>query len=292
MKGRGAMNRILGMASLALLAACSDAPDLSLPPIAVGGGGARLMSGRGSYDDCYSMMTKLHLQLREGLRPPANHLAVGGSLDEIIANLEAMQAAVIPEQRPKFDPFLKEYGEWRDAFRRGTTAGLEPAVTELERRIRISLGPSKVTLADKAEAAAPKEVVKKPEDPLLPKRDPPDKPVDEPKKPDPEVKPAKDTAYWMVYAAWKQSHADLVDAYTKKGDWKKPFDRTLESLAALKERVAIENDRASLEVYIKHYKATRDKIEKGGSEAKDDYILGDLRVVSNLIEGTFNPDKK
>ncbi len=284
------MKRIL-LFALPAFAACGGVPDLTIPPLAVGTSGTRLMTGDArnpgeAYDNAFGSMTKLHLQIHEGLRPPANRIAIRSGLDDIINNLLTMQALVIEEQRDRFNAILKDYREWRALAENGQTNGLGNAMTRGERDIRSTLGPSKVTLI--AELPGAGTVARKVPEKVEPARTEP-KHV-EPAKVEP-VTPAKDVSHWMIYAAWRTSHADLVEAVTKKGEWQKQFGRVLECVAAMKSRVS-EEGANTLQVYANQYKMIQKKLADGGSEAKDEFILKDLGVVSSLIENGFNPDKK
>ena len=296
------MNRIFGPAiALALLAGCGDGPDLSLPPIALGGGsGARLMNGEAkspadAYDMCFTEMTKLHNRIRESLRPPSNTTAVRGALERIVSNVKTMQDQVVEEQKDAFTYFIREYSEWLALMNRGMTSGLESSITELERKVRITVGPSKMRFRSSFSTDPASKGPEKPADPLLPPPPDPKPGVEEPKKP--ETAPAKDTSFWMIYAAWKASHQELVEAWTKnKAEGAKAYAKVAECLGAMKPR--LQNDaQNTLQVYMDFYRSraaeTKDFTAAPPKEkGTEENVLGDLNMLFKQIEAAFNPDRK
>jgi hypothetical protein len=291
------MNRFFGPAlAAALLAGCSDSSEVSLPPIALGGGsGARIVTGDAkspaeAYDNRFTEMTKLHSRIRESLRPPSNTTAVRGCLERIVDNVKTMQALVVDEQKSALDYFIREYSDWLAHFNRGMTGGLESAVTELERKLRITVGPSRMRFVSDFPADPGAKRPEKPADPpVVPK------PVDEPKKPEPA--PAKETTFWMIYAAWKASHQELTEAWTRnKADGAKAYAKVVECLATLKPRLAADAQN-TLQVYLDFYRSraaeTKDFTAAPAKEkGTEENVLADLNMLFKQIEAAFSPDRK
>ncbi len=135
-------------------------------------------------------------------------------------------------------------------------------------------------------------------------RPPPPKPketapaAESPKKPDPTPAPtpapaARTVPLWMIHKAWKASHGDLVEAYSKnpKGDCAAAYAHVQEALAEMKGRLDADG-RNKLQVYLDFYSKiaedTRTFTELPAG-TREEYILKDLSVVANLIDAAFDP---
>jgi hypothetical protein len=285
------MKRI-ALLGLAALAACADAPDVSVPPIAIGGGGARLMTGNAktpleAYDTAYSQMTKLHHRIADSLRAPVNVGGARDALDEVLANLQLMRALAMEAERPRFDPFLKDYGEWRTVIARGSTSGAAQPLETLGAKVRSQLHPNSVRILAEFPGGKPEPAKPEP-DPAKPKTPEPAPPAPAP----PEV------PLGILFDAWKTRHAQLAEAYgkTPKGDGARAYGRVIEALAAMKAKLAPEAG-VKLQGYLDFYgNLAKDTANftgpPGNGKDKEENVLQDLRVVSRLIEDAFDPDRK
>jgi len=277
--------------ALALLAAgCGDsAPDIpDMPPISVSSGGVSLMSEartpREAYELAYGRLNSYHTKVRNWLYAnPPNDYAIERTMIQIAESVETMHAVALEPKKSELVPLARWYremskGPWRGSF--------ESELRRYERLLKGGFASSDVDVI--AEFPDKKPPTAGGTDPK-----PPDDPKDKPKPP-PTPPPSSDTPVWMLYNAWKQSHADLVEAYGKKGDCARAYQRVRESMAALKARLP-EDRRKKLDLCDAIYQQQWDETKSytapppGGKE--EDVVRG-LTYVGAEMEREYNPDKK
>jgi len=287
------MRRLLAL-SVFLASSCSDGPDIPrIPTIALSGGGAHLMTNARTpyeaYDNAYGQMTPCHLRVRSGLgqSPERNYVDSGAALQEIAEALKNMQVLVTAEAKAAFDTYITNYSQLAsDVQRHQPPANWQTRIDLGEKEIKIRFAPSKASIVTEwppgmgpkggapVEANTPKETPPTPAPPPAPKA--------------PEV-PVR-----LAFKAWKQSHADLVEAFKAAKDPRTTYGDVLGALAAMKEGLpAARHAKLDLmrAVYEQQHEETKGftAVPPHGSK---ELILKQLDVVKETLETEYDPDRK
>lgn len=316
------MKLLPGIALLFALG-CADS-SAELPPMEVGSGGARLMTGSGrspeeNYEIAYAQLHKQHINVRRALEPRGRNLyGASLSMQSILDSFARMRSLVTPPHQVKFDPWIAKYQEWQKLIERDTWGGSFMQDFDIaERRVKETFSIDNVELAAAAvPAPAPvaKEPAPRPADPAPPKEAapgiPPDKVVPPPHRPDPAPgapkapataerpptpAPAPAANGRIYYKAWDGFHDALIAAYkaTPRPDCRPKFEDLRESLLLLKSTLPPDRGQ-KLQIYIDYYAAMSEKTKAFSSlpeKTTDKDILDELDVVARVLRKEFNPDR-
>jgi hypothetical protein len=293
-----------------------------LPPVEIGGSGARLMSGTGktpeeSYEIAYAQLSKQHLNVRRALEPRGRNLyGASLSMQAILDAFERMRSLVTPPCQVRFDPWIAKYKEWQKEVERDTWGGsFLQDLDVAERRVKevFSLDAVELVTAQPIAAKDPPPAIR-PAPPAAPRETPvaipPDKAVLPPARPVPPASeapvPAERTASQLppaapagnsriYYKAWDGFHDALAAAFkaTPRPDCRSKYEDLRDSLQLLK--ATLSSDRAlKLQIYIDYYAAMSEKTRTFSSlpeKTTDKDILDELEVVARVIRKEFNPDR-
>ncbi len=294
------MRLILPGFALLLVAGCGSA---EIPPIEIGGGGARLMNGRArdavdAYQMAYAQLSPQHHRVRASLEPRGQNLhGAKVGVEAIIYYLETMKSVVTPAWQGRFEPYLAKYREWVQDISRNTWGG--SFLQDFERtgqEVRSRFRPDLVEFADPA-AAAPE--AKPPSPPAVPPETPPppkapaEQPVNRPPQKPEAGPPAPGLSAGLLFRAWDGAHNDLIAAYKQKKDVRSRYEMVQEALGHLKRQLPA--DRAGrLQIYIDYYAALHDRT-KGFTllpeKTTEQDVVDELNVAARVIRNEFNPDK-
>ncbi|MBI4564918.1 MAG: hypothetical protein HY716_09535 [Planctomycetes bacterium] len=282
------MSRTSFFAAIIVAAGCSGPEFPDLPPIAIGGGGARLMTDARTpaeaYDNAYSRLTGLHLQVRDSLSRMGMKNVAGAkaALDEIVENLEILHSLLSdPAAKEALRPYVIAYRELAADVERGRYgANWKTQIDQAEREIKSRFAPSKVAIMSSwppGREPTPPDAAKPAADASTPEPPPPPVP-----------------SYRLAFQAWKQSHADLTERFKNSADCAGAYASVLEAVDAMKSQLP-EARRAKLElmrsVYEQQHAETSGftKIPEHGSK---ELILRQLGIVQETLEREYDPEKK
>ena len=285
---------------LLIPAACTEG---GIPPASIGGDGAKLMDGNARnavelYDMAYSWLSKHHLNVRYNLRKsPPNYYGAAKNVDRIIVNLKIMKSLTIAPTSEQIGDYIAKYQVALEGLdRKSGGTGILRNLNGYEKQVKIWFATSQVKIRT--------QIPVKPEDPGETKKDDPDK-LPAPKDEEPVVKPEpKDepkteprdkvtTEFFVLYKAWEAVHQDLVGAYNDQKECVKHYQRVVKIVRDMAAASKKAEDKATLGTCAKMYDAVNKKT-KGFTfipdKLKREDIHAELRVISRLIDGEFNPD--
>ena len=281
------------------LSGCSDTP------IAIGSGSIRLMNGTAgnaaqAYDMAYSQMTPQHIRIRRSLDPQSfNIVGARTATERILGALETMQSRVSPEQRKRFDPYIKHYRDGFQDLRTGRpNASFMSRTDRYEREIKARLSLRTVRLAGPTPVEppmAPKPAPVPP--PGTPTSTPAEPPVASTAPPTP-VKPPPPAPTGisgrLIFKAWNAAHGDLVSTYREKKNCETAYQDLAEALDLMQARLS-GKDVEKLRSYHQFYEGIRTNTsgfttlpEKTSAED----ILQELEVVARWIKRAFEPTRE
>ena len=286
------MHRALVLAVLG--AAACGGPDVPrLPPIAVGGGGARLMdearTPAEAYENAFGKLTGCHNRVRQGLGNAnnRNHRDAAGALAEIVESLRVMRALVTEEAKKAYDPYIASY----ESLARDTDLDRAPAnwqtridTGEKEIKSKFSYAQAPIVSAwppgmgpGTSSTEAPQSTTKTPDAAAPP-----------PHSKGPEI-PIR-----LSFKAWKQSHADLVEAFKTGRGAEAAYADIQSAVAAMKQGLPAARH-AKLDLMLAVYEQQHGEtkgftaVPQHGSK---DLILKQLDVVKETLESEYDPDRK
>lgn len=309
------MKRSLPGIVLAAVMGCGSA---EIPPIEIGGGGgARLMNGKGeniyeAYKIAYSNLTKQHYNVRRNMEARGrNRYGARIAMERITRYLQQMRLAVTPEFQEAMDPYIKRYKGWVESIRTGTWGGsFMSDFNRGEREIKSRFNPGKVAYATAAPApsaetapaaAVPAPPAAKPASSTVPSDRAEIPAVKAAPKPAPTAAPAQAPrsapkpaiSLPVAYRAWSGAHDALVKAYQAKKDCAGNYAEVVEALGLMK--ASAKAGRATkLQIYVEYYAQIHKKT--GGfttlpEKTTHQEIVEELDVAARVIRGDFNPDK-
>ncbi len=278
-----------------LFAGACSAPDIPrLPPISVGGGGARLMNEARTpaeaYENAFGTLTGCHNRVRSGLGPTAdrNYIDASAALDEIAESLRVMRALVIEEAKPAYDPYIASYADLAlDVERRRPPANWQTRLDQGEKEIKSKFSYAQAPIvADWPAGMGPTHgTVPQPKPPLAP-TDADVPPPSSPKGPEIPIR--------LAYKAWKQSHADLAAAFNSGKDATRAYTDVQDAIAAMKQTLPRARH-AKLDLMLAVYEQQHGET-KGFSavpaHGSKELILKQLDVVKETLEAEYDPDRK
>lgn len=306
---------------LALLAACADGAEV--PPLEIGGGGVRAMTGNAktpveAYENAYA---QIHRQTQNVLRALQNRgqnlYAAREGMAALAHAVETMRSVAAPLERPRFDPYVARYRGWLSDLDRNVWGGsflsdVEQSAVEVKTRFSpasieiLAEFPGAATAQSPPPPAAPPPGTKPPasgvpEDKALlpPPGATPSSPSAAPTAPPgatppPAAVPAASAR--LLYKAWDRAHDDLVASVKAKKDARRNYEDVMESLRLLKAQTAEPDRVKKLEIYLDYYAAVHEKT-KGftappeGEKATEKDVADELDVAARVIRSLFNPDK-
>ncbi len=284
------MRRSIAIILPFFVAACGAADIDDVPPLSIGGSTPGFMTDTSNPVDAYATaharLTSLHTQLRHFTKAPANTYSASITAGQLVDAITLMQELIEEPKKSELQPILDWYRDVKSAVEWGRFGGSYAGNLDMnQQKLRSGFSPSAVTIV----AKSPK-----------PDKTPggttatPPAPGDTTKPPPEPTKPPSDVPLWMLFNAWKQSHADLIEAFAKKADAGKAYRRLRESVGALKARVPGEKQQ-KLALGEATYEQQNDET-KGFTAlpagAKDEDVLRVLRLVGDMIEKEYNPDRK
>jgi len=287
-----AMPRLLALLVL-VAASCSDGPDIPrIPPIALSGGGARLMNNARTpfeaYENAYGQMTPCHLRVRTGLgaSPQRNYVDSGAALQEITESLRTMQTLVSGEAKAAFDPYIATYTRLAsDVERQQPPANWQTRIDVGEKEIKIKFSPSKMPIVSEWPPGMGPRGAPPPEAKTPPESKPP-APPPPPRAPEIPVR--------LAFKAWKQSHAELVEAFKTGKDAQTAYADILGAISAMKEGLPAARH-AKLDLMRAVYEQQNEETKGFTSvppHGSKELILKQLDVVKETLETEYDPDRK
>lgn len=266
-----------------------------LPTIKIGSSGVSTSQDKGTpverYENAYNRLKKEHLTVRQNLY--SNTLAIKSALDSILQNLNIMKSLTVEPYSSGIQEYIEKYKELYPDFVNNRISSMTLSKFEkYENDVYSKFYPTNVDILVEpiSQHTKPNNQVTN-NNPTTPVKN--GNNTTPPNTTDPKEHPT-DTPFWIIYKAWEQAHNDLINAYTtKKGSYKKLYDRLKESLALLKKRLP-QHEQAKLQIYINEYEriynATSEltALHKGSTEND---ILSELKTVGSVISQTYNPDK-
>jgi hypothetical protein len=294
---------------------------VEIPPVEIGGSGARLMTGGGRtpeevYENAYAQLTKQHLNVRRALEPRGRNLyGASLSMQSILDAFVTMRSVTVAAQQSKFDAEIVQYETWKRDIDRDTWGGsFLSDFDRAERRVKEKFDPAKAELlaslpsAPAAKEAAPAPAVKTAEPAtttlIPPDKTPTAKPAPAPENPAPKAPekapdappaPAPAASGRLFYKAWIASHEELVAAYktSPRPDCRTRYEDVIESLKLMKGTLPA--DRApKLQIYMDFYGGLNEKTKTFSAlpeKTTEKDVLNELDVISQVIRREFNPDK-
>ncbi|HKS15788.1 MAG TPA: hypothetical protein VJU16_00590 [Planctomycetota bacterium] len=265
-----------------------------MPPLSVGGGGVRMMdearTPAEAYENAYSKLTGCHNRVRSGLGSSVqrNYRDAAGALEEIAEALRVMRALVADEAKPAYDPYIASYAELaadtnRDRAPANWLTRIDVGEKEIKSKFSYVQAPIVATWPpgmgpSSGDAPAPK--------PQTPPSDTASPPPPAPKGPEMPIR--------LAYKAWKQSHADLADAFKAGRDATAAYADVKSAIAAMKQGVPAARHAKldlMLAVYDQQHGETKGftTIPAHGSK---ELILKQLDVVKETLESEYDPDRK
>jgi hypothetical protein len=112
-----------------------------------------------------------------------------------------------------------------------------------------------------------------------------------PPKPEPET---PKTPAWMAFAAWKQAHQDLAEAYAGKHDCARAYARAIEALTTIKAgctEAAQKKLALCEELYRQQHEETKAYTTEPPGGKRDD-VARILAMIAKTVDAEANPDKK
>jgi hypothetical protein len=274
-----------------LLSACGSAEIPRLPPISVGGGGVRLMdearTPAEAYDNAYSTLTGCHQRVRSGLGPAGqrNYIDASAALEEIAESLRVMRALVKEEAKPAFDPYIASYTDLaEDVGRRSPPANWQTRLDQGEREVKSKFSYAQAPIvADWPAGMGPTHGTAPPSKPPAPAPDPA---APAPKAPEVSIR--------LAFKAWKQSHADLAEAFRAGRDAASAYEDVKAAIAAMKQGLPAARH-AKLDLMLAVYEQQHGET-KGftaiPAHGSRELILKQLDVVKETLETEYDPDRK
>jgi hypothetical protein len=277
-----------------LLLGCGGDAEVRVPPVGVGGGGARILQDAKTpaeaYENAFASFTPCHNRVRRGLGTSVqqNYRDAAAALEEVTGNLRIMQALVVDASKPAFDPYIADYADLAKAVdRQNAPANWQTRLDRNEREIKSKfsfLEAQIVTqwpegMGPQATTPAPKPPAPAPDSAPAPTPVPPPSPAMPPR---------------LAYRAWKQSHTDLVAAFQGGKEAASPYADVQAALAAMKQGLPAARHAKidlMLAVYEQQNGETRGftTVPPHGSK---ELILKQLDVVKESLEAEYDPDKK
>jgi hypothetical protein len=312
---------------LALLAACADGGEL--PPVELGGGGARLMTGNArspleAYENAYAQIHRQTYNVHLNLETRGQNLyAAREAMAILVRSMETMRAMAAPFERPRFDPYVERYQGWLKDLDRNVWGGsflsdVDRTATEVKTKFSPAATEILVEFPDRAPAPAPAAKTDAPAPapppaarapaagipsdkvelptgtgPAAPVPPPP--PSGAPAAAPPAAAPSPASAR-IYYKAWDRAHDDLVASVKAKKDARRNYEDVIESLRLLKGQTAAPDKAKKLEIYLDYYAAVHEKT-KGftalpeGEKVTEKDVADELDVAARVLRSLFNPDK-
>jgi hypothetical protein len=221
-----------------------------------------------------------------GASPQRNYVDSGAALEEVAEALRVMQALVNEETKAAYDPYIASYTRLAsDVERHQPPANWQSRIDMGEKEIKIKFSPSKAPIVSEwppgmgPKGGAPPES----KTPAEPKPSSPPPPLKSPEIPN-----------RLAFKAWKQSHADLLEAFKSGKDARSAYGDVLGAIAAMKEGLpAARHAKLDLmkAVYEQQHEETKGftAVPPHGSK---ELILKQLDVVKETVETEYDPDRK
>lgn len=303
------MSRLSAFVLLLIPLGCAG--DAELPPVELGGGGARLMNGNArtpveAYENAYARLGKEHYNVRRNLEGRGQNLyGAREAMASLVRILETLRSLAGPSDQPRFDPYVARYQGWlKDLDRNFWGGSFLGDLDRSETEVKSKFSPANVEIAaDFAATTVPPAPAPDPVRNPAPRPSegvPPDKavvPTTPPSTPKAAPAPAASAGTARIYyKAWDRAHDDLVAAYKAKKDCRPHYEDLVGALALFKAH-ATAAQAGKLDIYLQYYAGIHDKTKAfttlpEGETITEKDILDELDVAARVLRGKeFNPDK-